>query len=63
MTLYQTVKKWFLTLQCLDTNINNVIPDLYLAILEHRDTVQDSKDVAKVVSAVPGVSNVTMSEY
>ena len=41
-------------LQCLDTNINTVIPDIYLAILEHRDTVQDSKDVAKVVSAVPG---------
>ena len=66
MTLYKTVKalrKWFLTLQCLDTNINTVIPDLYLAILEHHDTVQDSEDMAKVVSAVPGVSNITMSGY
>ena len=55
MTLYQTVKtlrKSFLMLQCLDTNINTVIPDLYLANLEHYDTVPDSKDVAETVSDV-----------
>ena len=60
MTLYQTVKtlrKWFLMLQCLDTNINTVIPDLYLVNLEHFDIVQDGQDVAEVVS------DVTMSGY
>ena len=39
-------------LQCLDTNINTVIPDLYLANLEYYDTVPDSKDVAEMVSDV-----------
>ena len=55
MTLYQTVKtlrKSFLMFQCLDTSINTVIPDLYLANLEYCDTVPDSKDVAEMVSDV-----------
>ena len=39
-------------LQCLDTNINTVIPDLYMANLEYCDTVPDSKDVTEMVSDV-----------
>ena len=60
MTLYQPVKtlrKLFLMLQCLDTNISTVILDLHLANLEQSDIIQDSQDVAEVVS------DVTMSGY